>query len=181
MNDSGKALLVIDVQNAVVDWSDPVCDGDAVLGRIGDLLSKARAEGVPVIYVQHDGGEGSRLAAGTPGWEIHPRIAPRDGETVVHKRACDSFYETTLGDELGRRGVGRLVVTGCRTQYCVDTTCRSAVGRGYDVTLASDAHTTMDEALPAAQIIAHHNTLLDEFGNDRHQITVRKAAEIDFV
>ena len=174
------ALLVIDVQNGVVDWSAPSTGGDAVLARIGELLLKARESGAPVIFVQHDGDEGGRLAVGSKGWEIHPRVAPAAGETIVRKRASDSFYETTLQGELERRGVRRLVVTGCRTQYCVDTTCRAAVSLGYDVTLAADAHTTVDDVLPAPQIIAHHNSTLDDFGNDRHVVTVKKADEISF-
>jgi nicotinamidase-related amidase len=176
----GVALLVIDVQNGVVDWSAPSTGGDAVLARIGELLSKARESGAPVIFVQHDGEEGGRLAVGSEGWRIHPRVAPSTGETVVRKRAADSFYETTLREELERRGVRGLVVAGCRTQYCVDTTCRAAVSLGYDVTLAADAHTTADGVLPAPQIVAHHNSTLDDFGNDRHVVTVKKAGEIDF-
>ena len=174
------ALLVIDVQNGVVDWSAPSTGGEAVLERIGELLSKARESGTPVIFVQHDGDEGGRLAVGSEGWRIHPRVAPAEGETVVRKRAADSFYETTLRDELERRGVRGLVVAGCRTQYCVDTTCRAAVSLGYDVTLAADAHTTADDVLPASQIIAHHNSTLDDFGNDSHVVTVKKAGEISF-
>ncbi len=174
------ALVVIDVQNGVVDWDDPACRGDEVLARIGELLSKARAAGAHVIYVQHDGDEGGRLAVGTRGWEIHPAVAPAAGETVVRKRAADSFHETTLEEELSGRGVRRLVVAGCRTQYCVDTTCRRATTLGYDVTLASDAHTTIDDKLSAAQIVEHHNSTLDDFGNDQHVVNVRESKEISF-
>lgn len=175
------ALLVVDVQTGVVDWSEPSCNGEEVLARIKELLSRARANGVPVIYVQHDGHEGGRLEPGTRGWEIHPSVAPAGGETVVRKRASDSFYETTLQEELDARGVRHLVVVGCRTQYCVDTTCRRATTLGYDVTLVKDAHTTMGEVLTAAQIVAHHNATLDEFGNDRHMITAKEAREVTFL
>ena len=122
----------------------------------------------------------ARLAVGTHGWEIHPAVAPAEGEPVVRKRAADSFHETTLGEELSARGVRHLVVAGCRTQYCVDTTCRRATTLGYDVTLASDAHTTTDDKLSAAQIVEHHNSTLDDFGNDRHVVTVRESKEIEF-
>lgn len=176
----GKALLVVDVQRAVVDWEDPASEGEKVLANIGLLLSKARAAGVPVLYVQHDGEEGDRLAPGTRGWEIHPAIAPEEGEHVVRKRASDSFYETSLREDLAARGIRHLVVVGCRTQYCVDTTCRSATAHGFDVTLARDAHTTADDVLTAAQIVAHHNSTLDDFGNDRHVVAVKPSAEIDF-
>ena len=175
------ALLVVDVQQGVVEWDDPECRGDEVLANINLLLERARESQTPIIYVQHDGGEGERLALESAGWPIHPAIAPQDGETVVHKTACDSFYETSLKDELESRGIKHLVITGCRTQYCVDTTCRSAVAHGYNVTLAKDAHTTMStETLTASQIIAHHNETLDEMGTEQYMIVVRESKEIEF-
>jgi nicotinamidase-related amidase len=175
------ALLVIDVQVGVVDWSEPAEEKSRVLARINDLLSRARASNTPIIYVQHDGYAGGPLAVGSPGWEIHPAIAPADGEMVIRKRASDAFYETPLKSELDERGIKRLVVTGCRTQYCVDTTVRQATVMGYDVTLARDAHTTADsEALTAAQIIAHHNETLDDFGTDDHVSLVKESSEITF-
>jgi nicotinamidase-related amidase len=175
------ALLVIDVQAGVVDWSNPDCEGERVLARINDLLARARATETPVIYVQHDSGEGGLLTSGTPAWEIHPAIAPASGEPVIGKRASDSFYETPLKERLDALGIKHLVVVGCRTQYCVDTTCRQATSLGYDVTLARDAHTTMPTpALTPAQIIAHHNETLDDFGNESHVINVRESAEISF-
>lgn len=177
------ALLVVDVQSGVVDWSQPSSEGsDEVLARINELLANARSAGNPVIYIQHDGQEeDSPVFTGSPGWEIHPAIAPADGEMVIHKRACDSFFETPLQGELTALGIKRLVVAGCRTQYCIDTTCRSAVARGYDVTLASDAHMTVDtDTLTAAQIIAHHNETLDELDAGSHMIRVKATREISF-
>ncbi|BCQ42632.1 hypothetical protein ERHA55_01590 [Erwinia rhapontici] len=48
-----------------------------------------------------------------------------------------------------------------KTEYCVDTTCRAAADRGFEVVLVSDAHSTTDNAvLTAEQIIAHHNATL---------------------
>jgi nicotinamidase-related amidase len=175
------ALLVVDVQVGVVDWAGLGDMGEDVLANIHGLLSRARAGGVPVIYIQHDSGAGGRLEAGTNLWRIHPSIAPADGELVIGKRASDSFYETPLKSELDQRGIKHIVVVGCRTQYCVDTTCRSATAHGYDVTLAGDAHMTMgNETLTEAQIIAHHNETLEEFGNDQHLVRVKPAGEISF-
>jgi nicotinamidase-related amidase len=174
------ALLIIDVQKDVVDWSEPLSNGSEVLKNINSLLTKARESNTPVIFIQHNGEDGGRLAVGSSGWEIHPAIAPVDGELIIGKYASDSFYETSLQDELNKRGIKHLVVVGCRTQFCVDTTCRSATSLGYNVTLAKDAHTTMNDVLTAAQIIAHHNSTLDDFGNVNYIITAKESKEITF-
>ena len=156
-------------------------DGPEFDADRGEMVGRARAAGVPVVYVQHDGGEDGPVPAGSPGWAIHPEVAPAAGEPVVRKRASDSFHETRLRQELEARGVRRLFVVGCRTEYCVDTTCRRAVSLGYDVTLVSDAHTTVDNGvLTAADIIAHHNATLDDFGTEEHVVTVRRAGEVEF-
>ena len=175
------ALLIIDAQVGILEgmlayrW-------DEVVGRIADLLTLAHSSGTPVIYVQHSGVSGHRLDPAGSGWAIHPAIQPLAGELVVHKRECDSFFETTLEQELRSRGIGRLIVAGCMTQYCIDTACRRAVSLGYDVTLVADAHTTADtDALGAAQIVAHHNDLLDGFSAGEHSIQVLPAADIEFI
>ncbi|WP_374384394.1 cysteine hydrolase family protein [Dongia sp.] len=183
-----KALLIIDVQKAILDGAgtaerQPVLDRalDAVVGRLHDLEQRARKAGVPVIVVQHDDQGDHRLAKGQPGWELRPEIAPLPGEALVHKTACDAFYETNLQDELQKRGITHLVIGGCMTQYCVDTTTRRAVTMGYDVTLVGDGHMTGDKgALTYDQIIAHHNMLLNGFDAGSKTVSLQKAAEIAF-
>ncbi|MDF2628459.1 MAG: cysteine hydrolase, partial [Symbiobacteriaceae bacterium] len=116
---SKDALLVIDVQPGNIG----TCyQPDAVVGVIAGLLEKARAADVPVIYVQDDdvGPEGSSE------WQIDARVAPRAGEPVVRKKACDAFYGTKLHEVLQEKGVGRLGVVGARTEYCIDSACRRA-------------------------------------------------------
>jgi nicotinamidase-related amidase len=174
------ALLVIDVQIGLMDF--PVYQRDEVLTRINQLLAQARATATPVIYIQHDGSEaGDPLEPQTPGWPIHPAIAPQPGEPVIRKTAGDAFFETSLQTELEQRGITHLVIAGAQTEYCIDTSCRSAIGRGFDVTLAADAHTTIDnETLTAAQTIRHHNHLLNGFQAGTHQLTVQPIADINF-
>src|SRR6185295_13254206 len=81
----------------------------------------------PFIHGQHDGELGHRLERGTPGWEIRPEAAPRGSEPVVHKRSSDAFFETRLAEILNTQQIRRLVIAGCMTEYCIDTTCRRAV------------------------------------------------------
>ncbi len=174
------ALLVIDVQVAVIAGETPAWEHEAVLGRIAGLLERARATGTPVIYVQHEEEGYPPLTPGAGGWQIHPAIAPLETEPRVRKRARDSFYDTTLEAELAARGVGKLVVCGCATDYCVDTTVRSALSHGYPVTLVGDAHTTNDSAtLTAPQIIAHVNASVTGINPD-HESVVVPAAEVVF-
>ncbi len=177
-----NALLVIDMQNALVEMG---YRGDALLKTVGDLLDRARRDGVPVIYLrmEHTEGEGP-LVYGTPGWEIHPAVAPQEGDAVLDKRNPDSFYQTALGDELRARGVTHLVITGMATEQCVDVTARSAHVRDYDVTVVADGHTSGGDypgALPVAERIAYHNMLLAHIANPEHAITLVPAAEVRFV
>jgi nicotinamidase-related amidase len=177
---SRNALLIIDIQVGLVELI-PGEIRTRVLSRIETLLSKARATGTPVIYIQHDGPKGHPLETHTKGWEVHPSIKPLDGESVVRKAESDSFFETTLQQELEGREITRLIIAGGMTEYCIDTTCRRATSLGYDVTLASDAHLTRDnEVLSAANIIAHHNFVLDDFGAGAHLIRAKPTAEIVF-
>jgi len=149
------ALLVIDVQNGVVAGAH---DRDGVVGRIAELVRRAREEDVPVVWVQHNSEE---LPTGTDTWRIVPELEPAAGEPVVQKRYGDSFEDTELEQVLAEHRVGRLVVTGAQTDACIRSTAHGGFVRGYDVTLVKDAHTTEDltayGAPPPEQVIAHTN------------------------
>src|SRR5215469_17375097 len=133
------ALLVIDVQNGVVAGAPR---RDDVIATINALIGKARAQDVPVIWVQHaDDGD---LAPGSEAWQYVPELAREDPEPLVHKRYGDSFEDTNLESLLAERGVGHLVVSGAQSDACIRSTLHGAFTRGYDVTLVSDAHTTED-------------------------------------
>lgn len=167
------ALLVIDVQVGMFLESDPVYSGDLLLERIGGLITKARASGNHVFYVQHNAGAGKPLEPNTSGWNIHPEIAPSDGDIIIQKNTPDAFHETNLQYELDAKHVRRLILTGIQTELCVDTTCRRAFSLGYDVVVVSDAHSTWDRGnLKAMEIIAHHNDLLRWFAETEEAATI---------
>jgi len=150
------ALLVIDVQNEVVDGA---FRRDEVIENINTLLAKARAEGVPVVWVQHsDGG----LVEGSEEWEYVPELVREEKEPLVHKHYGDSFEETNLESLLAERGVGRLVVTGAQTDMCIRSTLHGALARGYDAVLVADAHTTEDltpYGAPTPELVIAHTNL----------------------
>ena len=172
------ALVVIDVQIGLIEEA---YHRDEILDTINQLLARARGNGTPVMYVQHDGPTGHGLEKGTDRWQIHPAIAPREGEAIVHKETSDSFHKTRFQAELDARGIKHLVVTGGQTDWCVNASVCRAIYLGYNVTLVSDAHTTYDcETLSAPQIIAFYNELLDGYEVDEHEIRVKPASEISF-
>lgn len=118
------ALLLVDVQNDVVEGAFA---RSGVVARIHDLVDRARAAAVPVIWVQHQSDD---LVEGSTGWQYVPELRALDGEPVVHKRFGDSFEDTTLESELDRLHVGRLIVTGAQSDACVRSTIHGAFTAG---------------------------------------------------
>ena len=168
------ALVVIDVQQGMFARSLRPYRPDALLAAIHALQERARAENISVLHVQHAGGPGHSLARGTSGFSTHPQVAPKAGEDVVVKDRCDAFLGTGLDARLRALGVGRLVIAGMQTEYCVDTSTRAAFAHGYKVILASDAHTTYDSAqLKAPDIVAHHNAVLRDFAEVTEATSIR--------
>lgn len=103
---------------------------------------------------------------GKPLWQVHPKIAPQEGDREIIKYYADSFFKTELHALLQEDGVDTIIVCGIQTEFCVDTTIKSAYSHGYHVILASDCHSTYDsELLQAQTIIAHHNIILTQFAD----------------
>jgi nicotinamidase-related amidase len=154
-NRPNTALLVVDLQNAVVAGAH---QRDAVLANVNTLIHKARQESVPVIWVQHASDD---LPTGSDNWRIVPELTPAATEPLIPKNYGDAFEATNLETVLANLGIGRLLVVGAETDACIRSTLHGAFVRGYDVTLVSDAHTTGDRttwgAPPPAQVIAHTN------------------------
>ncbi|MFB7476226.1 isochorismatase family protein [Kitasatospora sp. NPDC056184] len=173
------ALLIVDLQSALLIGAH---DAEGCLARVAELAGRARAAGVPVVYlrqrVDHPDIPAELL-------EIHPAVAPQPGDTVLEKDSADSFLGTPLDAVLRERGVRRVVVTGAATEYCVDSTSRSALSHGYDLVLVADGHTTptrpADSPLPAAaQVLVHHNAVFATIVYPGRTIRVLPAAQVDF-
>ncbi|PZS13785.1 MAG: cysteine hydrolase [Pseudonocardiales bacterium] len=149
------ALLIIDVQNDVMAGTH---NRDGVIANITALVAKARAEDVPVVWVQHSSDD---LPEGSDGWRYVAELTQEESEPVVHKRYGDSFEDTDLEAVLSERRIGRLIVTGAQTDQCIRCTLHGAIVRGYDAALVGDAHTTEDlsewGAPPPDKVIDHTN------------------------
>jgi nicotinamidase-related amidase len=172
------ALLVVDVQNDVVAQAH---HRDEVIANINTLIDRARAQQVPVIWVQH---ADDNLTQGSDGWQYVPELQRQESEPLVHKKYGDSFEDTTLESELSQMGVGRLVVTGAQTDACIRATLHGAFTRGYDTLLVSDAHTTEDLSEyglpPADKVIAHTNMYWTWQDGPGRTASVVDTADVDF-
>ena len=172
------ALLIIDVQSDLCTGDNACFDIDNVLQRINGMSRAARAADVPVVLVQH---EDDDLQYGSAGWQLETRLLTDSADLTVRKTTPDSFLRTGLAELLQARGVDHLVICGLQTDYCVDTTTRRALALGYAVTLAGDAHSTVDNAaLSAAQIIAHHNAVLGRISSFGPRAKVIPATDVPF-
>lgn len=153
------ALLIIDAQQ---EYFAPVGklvlpDGPKAVERIAHTLRWARSQEVPVFHIVHESRRpgAATFAPASPALEIHPAVTPAPGEPVITKHLPGSFTGTRLEEELRRRGIERVIISGFMTQMCCDTTTREAAHRGFKVTLLSDATAAMDVKGPDGVVIPH--------------------------
>ena len=73
-------LLVVDVQNGVMSdaWDAP-----RVVGNVSRAVARAREQGVPVVWVQHNSEE---LPQGSLQWQWVPELVPATGDLLIHKQ-----------------------------------------------------------------------------------------------
>lgn len=159
-----RALIVVDMQRGSFTEATPRHDAEGLVLRLNALADRVRAHGGVVVFVLHEGPVGDPHHPSNPGFQLLPELQVAPGDLTLRKVSCDAFLGTSLEAELAARAVGQVIVTGCATDYCVDTTVRSALARGYATVAPKDGHTTADRPhLPAEKIIEHHNAIWADF------------------
>ena len=160
------AVLVIDVQQGLCSGEYACPDPAGLIDRINTVTARARAAGAPVVLIQHE--DDGFLAHGSAAWQLAEGLAVDPADIQLRKTATDSFHRTDLHERLQQMGVGQVVICGLQSDFCVDTTTRSAMRLGYPVTLVADGHATMDNGLLSAELISRHHGLtlsnIDSFG-----------------
>jgi nicotinamidase-related amidase len=150
------ALLIVDVQNALVD--EKPFNLNKTLFNIKELLDICRINGIEVIYIQHDGKEEDNLEPFSHGWDIHDSIYPKKGEKIIRKTYNSAFKNTELEEYLNRKNIQTLILVGMQTEYCIDTTCRVAFDKGYKLIMPEQTNTTFDNGdLSGSEIYEYHN------------------------
>src|SRR5262249_35842256 len=85
-----------------------------------------------------DGTESRILIRDTWNTEIVPELKPHPDDVIIYKHRYSGFYETDLDAKLKRSGTKYLIVTGCTTSVCVESTVRDAMFRDYSCVLLAD-------------------------------------------
>ena len=112
-------------------------------------LSDLGPEGSPNWKANRDAGTGSTATAlngskgrilirGTWNTEIIEELKPHPGDIAIYKTRYSGFYQTDLDSTLKNLGARFLIVTGCTTSVCVESTIRDAMFRDYSPILLSD-------------------------------------------
>ncbi|MGP4019306.1 cysteine hydrolase family protein [Saccharopolyspora sp. 5N708] len=147
------ALLVMDVQRGIVER---FADDAEYLPRLGTAITAARAADVPVIYVRVAfrpgfpevskrnlgfsaiAGSGAAFSTEDATTEIHPAVAPAEGDVVVIKRRVSAFSGSDLDVVLRAGDIDTLVLTGIATSGVVLSTLRQAADLDYRLAVLSD-------------------------------------------
>lgn len=85
-----------------------------------------------------DGSESRILIRDTWNTEIVSELKPEPGEATLYKHRFSAFFETELDALLKQLNVKYLVITGCTTSVCVESTIRDAMFRDYSCLLLAD-------------------------------------------
>jgi nicotinamidase-related amidase len=174
-------LLVVDVQVGVMSeaWDAP-----RIIRNVARAVERARAQGVPVIWVQHSDEE---LVYGSPPWQWVPELVPAEGEPLIHKHFNSSFEQTALEDRLAELGTTHIVLAGAATNWCIRATAYGALDRGYDLTLVKDAHTTetieieSEARIDAEDIVRELNVAMTWVSYPGRKNGTATAEEVEFV
>lgn len=172
-------LLLIDYQNTYTRGVMELDGWEPALDAAAGILARARAAGSPVIHVVHDGGAGSPYDLDAEIGQIHPAVAPIDGEAVVRKTAPNSFVGTDLAERIAAAGTEEVVVIGFMTNMCVTFTSEGAFLAGLRPTVVAEACATRPLQTVVAQVPAArlHEAALATIG-DLYGVVVATADDL---
>ncbi len=167
------ALLVMDMQNAIVHENSPVAQQmgfaqivkeSGVIPNIRSLLDACRQAKMAVFHIIVDFEVSKQFQApkrghffqsiahavdlfkrGSWGFEIHEALQPLPDEPVVPKTFFSSFASSDLHERLRGKGITDVILTGVATDFVVDSTCWNAADLGYSVIVASNCCCTASQ------------------------------------
>jgi nicotinamidase-related amidase len=173
------ALLVIDMQAGLFTDETPRYDAEGVVSRINAIARTIRINKGLVIFIQHDSPKGETFEPGSPGWQLLPTLKISPDDVILNKTSNDSFYKTRLKDLLDQERIKKVIITGCATDCCVDSTVRAALSHDLNVIVVADGHTTADRPhVDATTLINYHKWLWPTLVHPEVKIEVMKANDL---
>lgn len=140
-----SGALVIHIRNTALP--DRMSDSPAQIRFNMRMHEIARADGPPLRYT----------VPGTRGHEFVDEFQPIDGELVVNKYRSSAFWGTNMEMLLRSNGVETVVIGGCTTEGCVESTARDAMFNDHYVVIASDCVASDDPAQHDASMLLMQN------------------------
>ncbi|MCD4672470.1 MAG: cysteine hydrolase [Anaerolineaceae bacterium] len=120
------ALLVIDVQKAFFEFDTATTQSlNDAIEYINAAIDLFREKKLPVISVQHIN-EKDNLVPGEEGFDLPDSLQILPEDVHIHKTYGNAFNKTPLAEELLRRGIDTVILTGFCAENCVLSTCRGA-------------------------------------------------------
>jgi nicotinamidase-related amidase len=152
LNPKTTALVLIDLQNAIVGRDTQPHSAGEVVERSRRMAEAFRAKGAPVVYVRVPfdnilavpADETMQLPKDIPAAasEIAEAAGMKSGDLLISKRHWGAFAQTTLESELRSRGVETVVLAGIATNIGVESTLRQGTGLGFAFVTVEDACST---------------------------------------
>jgi nicotinamidase-related amidase len=177
---ASATLILIDYQNTYTRGVMELDGWQAALDAGSALLAGAREAGARIIHVINDGGEGTPYDIRAEIGQIHPKVAPVEGEAVVVKKVPNAFLDTDLADHVDAAGNKDVVIAGFMTHMCVAFTAQGAFLRGNRPTVVADACATRLLQTAVAEVSAeqvHHSALATI--DDLYGVVVPSAASLN--
>ena len=174
-----RALLIIDMQKGSFTSKTPRFDTKGVVKRMNELSDLFRKSELPVIYIQHDGTGSGEFEKNTSEWEILNSLNVQSTDILIDKYANDVFYNSELQAKLTELNATELLITGCATDFCVESTVQSALAKDYNITVVSNGHTTGERPhLTAEKVIEHYNWVWQNMIPTKGKIEVKSLDDI---
>lgn len=173
LRSKNSALLVIDPIN---HFTDPkgrayLPASDTILPNIDSIITLYNQLSLPIILTQHfhttiDPNNmiqrfySDYIKEGEFDSLLSKKLKLSGKEIIINKDTYDAFWNTELENILRQKGVEQVLISGCLTHLCCETTARSAFVRGFEVYFGADLTFSKTEELHLASLIA----IADGFG-----------------
>ncbi len=134
-------LLVVHIQNTALP--NRMSDSPVQMRFNLRMHQQARREAAPLRYT----------VPGTRGHEFVEEFVPQGDELVVRKYRSSAFWGTNLDLLLRSNSIETVIVAGCTTEGCVESTARDAMFNDYYVVVAEDCIASDDRAQHDASML----------------------------